>query len=470
MEALQKEIILFGAGVIGERTWNNLKNHYQIKAYADNDENLWGKTLHGVSIIPPEKIKMYGKIQVVICSDYYNEISVQLLKLNIEDIFIVEPSGYMLYRYTPEKMMIPVNLSVFSIKEKQKRGDYRFLFVQDIPCIRTHKIAHILSEKNIDVSILYTGKNPIYSNPSLSKIYSGIYYLNSIETLLQFVNNGKFDLIHSSNEPDSLTNLLLLTNKKIVHDTHDMMSLCRSIDMNLLSLEYIANVKSHGCLYVNEEYRELALERFNIPKEKTFVIENYPLKKFQPKSRLSKLSLIDGEIHCVYEGGISSDSNFYRFFENVWRKLTSNKIHIHFYSSQLIDYCKELDSSDPYLHYEGELEINELIYQMTQYDCGIILFNITDSCVQHLEKGQPNKLFEYLSAGLPVAVGEIESYKNFVRRYQVGDYLDLSGDIIAQLKRISSIKIKEDFLIENHFIMDSKAKGLLEFYMKIIEG
>lgn len=471
MEALQKEIILFGAGVIGERTWGNLKEYYKIKAYADNDKSLWGKTLHGISIIPPENIKMYGKIQVVICSDYYNEISAQLLKLNIEDVFIVEPSGYMLYRYTPEKMMIPVNLPVFFIKDKKRRkGNYKFLFVQDIPCIRTHKIARVFSEKDIDVSILYTGKNPIHSNPSLSDVYSGIYYSNSIKTLLQFVNNGNFDLVHSSNEPDSLTNLLLLTNKKVVHDTHDMMSLSRPIDMDLLSLEYIANVKSHGCLYVNEKHRQLSMEIFDIPFEKTFVLENYPLEIFQPRSYLPKLSWKDGEIHCVYAGGISSDPGFYKFYEDIWKKIIAEKIHIHYYSYQAITYCEKLAQISPYLHYEGNLEVSNLIFEMTQYDCGLFLLNVTDKSRDLLEKSQPNKIFEYLSAGLPVAVGEIESYKFFVQKYRVGDYLDLSGDIFRQLKEITSISIQRDFLIKNSFTMNSKADALIEFYKKIIEG
>lgn len=53
--------------------------------------------------------------------------------------------------------------------------------------------------------------------------------------LIGFVNKSDFYLVYYSNTPDSLTNLLLLTNKKIVHDTHDM---------GAFTLEYITNVKA----------------------------------------------------------------------------------------------------------------------------------------------------------------------------------------------------------------------------------
>lgn len=465
-----EKCILFGAGVTGERAWYKFREHYEITAYADNNQQLWGMKVNGLSIICPEELKKQKDQLVIICSDYYKEIAEQLEAMGMERIVIVEPTGCMLYTYSKKEKMMPLQVPHSGVLGKEKENDRvrNILFVQQIPCIRTHKIASILRGKGIKVSLAYTEEHPARQHAEFVSVYDEIYAISSMTELIAFVNESDYDLVHSSNEPDSLTNLLLLSNKKIVHDTHDMMSLAYEIEMNGLTLEHIANVKSHGNIYVNESNRQIALRKFLIPQEKTLVLENRPLESYQPKRYLQKLSAVDGEMHCVYEGSMSTDSNSYRYFEDIWMKLANEGIHIHFYSRQAEVHCKKLEKKHPCLHYEGCLEMSDLITQMTQYDCGLVLFNVTDQFRVHLETSLANKIFDYLCAGIPEAINIQGTNRDFIEEYKIGAYLNMEGDIKKQLEEIASIQINRDFFQKNNLTMNTRADDLIAFYDQII--
>lgn len=145
-------------------------------------------------------------------------------------------------------------------------------------------------------------------------------------------------------------------------------------------------------------------------------------------------------------------------------------VHVHFYTQYNPEYCERVSNLHEKIHYEGNVSSAELIQKMTQYDCGLALFQELDEFKIHLETGIANKVFEYLAAGLPVVVGNIESYRKFVEKYKVGAYLNIQGDIKLQLKKIASLCVKEDFIEANHLTMKAQADNLIDFYKKTIEN
>lgn len=466
-----QKCIIFGAGILGKRILRKLKEIYEVVAYADNNEKLWGAEVNGLRIISPSMLKEWSDIHVVICSDYYKQIAAQLREMEIPNILAVEPTGYMLYTYEQDGTFLPVELARENPRQPESTGRElkRILFVQSIPCIRTHKIATILKAKGIEVRLAYTGEHPAERHAGFVSVYSELYAVHSMHGLVELVNQSDVDLVHCSNEPDSLTNILLLTNKKIIHDTHDMMSLCREMDMDALTVEYIANVKSHGKIYASSSVMEYAIRKYKIRREEATVLENYVLQTLKPEECLPKLSAADGAMHCVYEGGVWPDPKSYRYLEEYWRKITDAHIHVHFYTAYDPIYCRKICEGNSYLHYEGHLEIAALITAMTQYDCGLVCFNLMPEYKYYHETTTLNKLFEYLAASLPVAVCDIQQHKNFVRKYKVGDFLDLEGDIYRRISSIASIKIDQDFLIENELTMDAKVLELIAFYNYILQ-
>ena len=161
---------------------------------------------------------------------------------------------------------------------------------------------------------------------------------------------------------------------------------------------------------------------------------------------LPKLSASDNAIHCVYEGGVvGNNKESHRFFDEMWKKITDVGVHIHFFSPSSMEYCKRLENISPLIHYEGNISGEKLILEMTKYDCGLAVFNSVGNNKFHLESASPNKVYEYISARIPVISGGTKSLKEFVEQYHVGIELDFSGDIKKQLEEACKLHIESDF-------------------------
>ena len=123
------------------------------------------------------------------------------------------------------------------------------LFVQNSPCIRNYKMAKALRSKGHRVSLAYTDKPLSRMYPGLSDdAYDDSIQLSSYRHLWDI--SGRFDLIHSHNEPDTLTVAALACNAPVIHDTHDLISL-RNHDNSMLS--YYEGVANHGAIASMDE-------------------------------------------------------------------------------------------------------------------------------------------------------------------------------------------------------------------------
>ena len=310
----------------------------------------------------------------------------------------------------------------------------------------------------------YLTASPDQINNEYVSIYDDIIPINSLESLEYLVNNNDFIYVHSSNEPDFLTMLLTKTNKIVIHDCHDLSSAYKKMTPVEITMEYIANKKSSGIIYTSEGIRNVAVKKFNIPKEKTFVLENLISEELKPNKYLQKLQKDDNEIHCVYEGGVvPNDKESHRYFEVIFKKIAESGAHMHFYTNCDVKYCKFLEGLHPNIHYEGNHSSKELAYKMTQYDVGVCVLNVTDKNRQYLEFASPNKIQEYVNAGIPIAVGDVQSQIDFVESNGFGKYIDMDGDILEQMKDIAKIKIEEDALIKRRLTLESKIPKLVEF-------
>ena len=468
---LKKQCILFGAGFYGKGAYFKLKEQFDILYYVDNNEKIQNKKVNNILVISLKKMEEIfdkEKMDIIICSQSYQEIADQLVRAGILDYFVMM-EGF-LYHFSENDVMVAVDI-LNPPYYRKRNGENSILFVQNIACIRTHKTAALIKKNGYKVFLLYTIAPPEYNNQSFKDIYESIYTVYSPDGLIDFVNNSEFDIIHSSNEPDILTNYLHLTNKKIVFDTHDTITLRGKVTREALALEYIANKNSAGTIHTSEGARNQAIHKYGLQKETTFVLENFISEQITIAKRYEKISKSDGQIHCVYEGGIvGNDTGHHRFFEDIWKKITDCGVHIHFYSQSDYEYCIALDQKSDYLHFEGNLGSKELAVEMTKYDCGLAIFNITPFNKVFLSIGTANKIYEYLNSGLPIIVGNIDSYIRFIEKYNVGILLDLEGDIKAQLIHAASIKIEDDILIKNKITLDSYGKDLKDFYQKIING
>lgn len=463
-----KSVILFGAGFYGDAAYYKLKDTADILYYVDNSPEKIGKQMHGIEIIDIrglEQVIGSRKTDIIISSQYYAEIAKQLYDIGVNAYYVM--LGGLLF-YTGEKdKMIPVELSEVCAYKKAEE-EKNILFVQDTACIRTHKIASIMKDNGYKVFLLYTMAPPESNNAGFASVYDDIYTFYTYDALLRFVEQSQFDIVHCSNAPDMLTCLLLNTSKPIVFDTHDMNSLWGHDNIENLTLEFIANTQCDGNIYTSQGVVEIAKKKYGLDNKEILSLENMILEQEEISNPYEKLSSTDHQIHCVYEGGMNGkDQESDRFFESLWEKITDCGIHIHFYSQADPVYCMALEGKSEYLHYEGNMGSKELVQEMTKYDCGLAIFNVSEKNRTFLETGTANKVYEYINSRIPVVVGDIKSYSDFVKKYNVGISLDFTKDIKKQISEACKIKISSDFLENNGLTMKSRSHELVAFYERV---
>ncbi|MBM7623040.1 methyltransferase domain-containing protein [Sporohalobacter salinus] len=384
------------------------------------------------------------------------------IKLQAEDQEIIEE--------VDERLNVILNnITESKTNEENYRSSEikKVLFIQTIPCIRTHKVAHVLNNNGIKVDFLYSHLQPGQRYKGFNLPYGNIYKLKNIEEVITFINHSDYDILYSSNEPDYLTALFNCTDKPIVHDCHDMMSLRGDLSNEEIVLEYIANSQSDGNMYVTDLVEDIAMRKFNLKDKPVINLNNYLLKSMLPKTKLKKLSSIDNELHCVYEGSLSSIRGSHRFLEDIFKKITEAKIHIHIYTAESVDYIKNLEQENKYIHAEGSRSPIELITELTKYDVGLTLFNINQNNKDHINNTFTNKVWDYLAAGLPTLVSDLKATKEFVLKTGIGKVIDYDKDIKSQIKEVAEIDIDDEFLENNNLLMDNKADKIIRFLEKV---
>lgn len=350
---------------------------------------------------------------------------------------------------------------------RKKEGEFgliqKVLFIQSVPCIRTNKVAKALSCRGIQVDMLYSSIHPSQVYKDLKLPYKNIYQLKSISQAIDFINDSDYDVLYSSNEPDYLTVLFTATNKPIVHDTHDMMSLRSDITNEEIVLEYMANVKSTGNIYVNHMIRDIAINKFDLRGKPILSLHSYIEEEQLPSKYYEKLSKKDGEIHCVFEGGLHGTQGHHRYLEPIFLKLAENHIHVHLHCPVDENYINELLEKSKYIHYEGVTSPKELIVLMTKYDVGLAIFNLTERNKTFLDTAFPNKIWDYLAAGLPIMFADLISFKQFAEESGVGKVLNLADDIEKQFKDVMNIKIDKNFLVNKKWTMNGAVDNIIKF-------
>lgn len=458
-----KKCIIFGCGNIGKAVYEKLKEHYEVIAWSDNNRDLHGHEINGILVIRPSDIPLIAQqydLDVFVSMYQTSEVVNQLRLLGDFKIYIWK-EGF----FFSADGLYPLEFPALKCHKKGNDKSMHVLFVSDAAGIRDHKMASLVKKAGGKVFLAYIVQSPYDTWTEYVDLYEEIYQIMSIQSLFNFVKNSEFDIIHCSSEPDHVTPVLIRSGKTVIHDCHDLRSFSQLMSPDKLALEYLAHTGAAGVIYPTDTLRDAAIRKFALFEERTLVIENYPFEDMLQKKKKEKLGKTDGEIHCVYEGGITQgDKECRRYFERIWLKMADAGLHVHYYSQSDEKYCRFLETLHPNLHYEGNLSSYGLSSELTRYDVGLCIYNSTPKYQLYLEYSSPNKLYEYVSAGIPVAVGDVKSHIQIVEENNFGKHIDLDGDIMNQMREICEIKIPSGILKEKGFTFDSKMTELMRFY------
>lgn len=97
MSDLNKKLIIFGAGGGAVKVIKTLKSmQFRISALTDNDSKKWGSVVEGITVINPEELKSID-CNILIASDYQEEIEVQLSSMGILDRLVLREEYILQY-------------------------------------------------------------------------------------------------------------------------------------------------------------------------------------------------------------------------------------------------------------------------------------------------------------------------------------------------------------------------------------
>lgn len=457
-----EKAVIFGAGQFGKISFEKLKYLYDIAAFADNNSQLWGATVLGVPVVSPQDLAAMDALVFISPERYWRDIAEQLDGLGVRYAVL---NAFLSYQVIHHRIY-PLHLGNLVPYKKDLAKEFSVLFVQQTLCARTNKIAAALKSIGVKTYAAFQ-----ITPAREEEAFFGQMPIFSYGELLEYVNSSEFDIIHCSNEDDSLTSLLTHSNKTVIFDCHDVVSESYSyIPREKFLLEYIASTRSDGVLIFSEEAKAVLCKKYDLSPEKVLAVGNYPSAALFPTEKVEKLSAKDGEIHCVYEGGLIFEENSTvkkYYLRDLFAAFAQAGVHVHFYCPGSVEQCCAFANTHPLLHFEGSLSGTALITQMQKYDLGFAMFNISEGVMySYLQMCSPNKLFEYLAAGLPF-ITNVDTFSQFGERYGCGQYIDMAGDIAAQCRAAMGITIEENFLEEHGFTMDANAPRILEFYQKI---
>lgn len=340
------------------------------------------------------------------------------------------------------------------------------LFVQEAPCIRNYKMATALRSRGHSVSLAYT-------KARLSQMYKGLgddVYNRCIriQNYRQLWDiSSDYDVVHCHNEPDVLTVAALAGDTPVVHDTHDLVSLrAAGEDESLSYFEGVANRGADGRVYTTPFQMQEASELYGVDGP-SLVFYNYASQSDIPSSLLPKLSEKDGRFHLVYEGGVGVQGH--RDFSELFLSVASDAVRIHIYPTRYVEQIADIFKPNPYIAYHKPLSLKEIIRQMSQYDAGIIPFNMEKGNKRFLDSTIANKLIEYLAAGLPVVASPLKSYVEYFKDNPVGFVFHTPDDIVSRIDELKDIAEKTD-LTRYVRTYESEIGRMVAFYQHVIRG
>jgi SAM-dependent methyltransferase/glycosyltransferase involved in cell wall biosynthesis len=353
-----------------------------------------------------------------------------------------------------------------SIPKSKGNGDpLKVLFAQEVPCIRNYKMATALRTLGHHVTLAYT-------KAKLSQMYKGLddgvynecIQLKDIRQLWDVAKN--YDIIHCHNEPDVLTVAALAAGRPVVHDTHDLASLHSGGDSSLAFFEGVANRGAHGRVYSTPFQQEEARKMYGVDGP-SLVLYNYTSQGDLPRHFHSKRSAHDGAFHFVYEGGVGD--NPHRDLSRFLTSLAQNGVHVHIYPTVYRQDMADFFGPLPNIHYNQSMSPKEIMTEMTQYDAGIIPFNVVNGSKRFLDLTVANKLFEYLAAGLPVITSRLKSYQDFFQQNPVGLTYETVEEILESIPKLNAIAKGTDFS-KQVYTFESEATRLEDFYRQVLEN
>ena len=344
----------------------------------------------------------------------------------------------------------------------------RVLFLQRQPCIRAMKYAIGLRARHPEIALgfAYQGSTLTGWYGSGDELFEGWWALpagDPATALAEAVEEFRPTLVHSHNLPDALTVLALdvLDGRvPVIHDVHDLQSLRQTpYEDGFDDPEDPAELESaavEGCaalIGVSQEMLDEIDARHATPPRR-LLFANYALERDIADVATARRAPARPP-RIVYQGSLSANGSHYDLRDH-FAAIAGAGLPVDVFPNRAVPAYHALAGRTPGMTVHATEEPAALLRRLPAYDVGWCAFN-TGLNGAHLDTALPNKAFEYLASGLPIAVGPHRALERLVGEHGVGVVVPRPGELAAVLEEADLAGLRERvagsrslFTVEGH--------------------
>lgn len=343
------------------------------------------------------------------------------------------------------------------------------LFLHEDPCVRAYKQSVSLTKQGHRVHLIC---KTLTIQPKMAEIVSSVTHYLDFEHLAVLLTQGRWDVVHSHNEPNEITEVALLNVNycPVIFDCHDYTGLRQKLHAVQARTERRCFEDSHAVIHVSHGMLDVAAERY--VSKRSIVLPSYPSKA---ELNLPRKSKMPGN-HLVYLGGLldAGHKNFeYRNYYPFFVALIEKGVHVHAFPSstqqERVRTYLELDKKSEFFHLHGKLPYSKLLEVISMFQWGLSGFSFEGinepNRIRFLNNALPNKLFDYIAAGVCPVVVNCDTAGRFAEDLGVGYH---ARDITHFVEIVTDGRPKPPLEDLSLIDMDSQVARLVELYRELI--
>lgn len=294
-------------------------------------------------------------------------------------------------------------------------------------CIRAHKMAIPLIERGHHIHLIAMQLNSYWEQYRSFALCCDVEQV--LESMALYVASGKIDLFHCHNEPSWFVSALKeITDIPVILDVHDSY-IARSTKEEAIATRDTGKIHiretceernnfqlADGLVFPGNAFRKVVSDEYGLNQPALTLPSYVPRRFYNYKAR-------DWHGGLVYEGRVNLPSETsgahtgfqYCDYTDVATRTKEIGMDFHLYAGRTDQKFRAHYDERAYIHKAAEY--GDLIDAVSRHDWGLVGNSIA---TREWDVAMPNKLFEYMAAGVPVVAMNAADCAEFVESEGVG--------------------------------------------------